>query len=171
MHHIWARGEWGMHCGSKGSPLPCGRNMVPIKKSMVLSMVYPFSWPEKLNQFLLCRQFKSNKNWELMRIQEKVFKNSQRAIFILKHFFLSQPPSPPPLHPDYSSKKHHLPWKHFWPMYTQQKKLFFPMRKKPCPCVTCTHPAAQFPATIPDMSEHSSEVWQVPLRVTPFLII
>ncbi len=95
MHHIWARGEGGgCIVVQKQVPSPVGEKWYPSKKSMVLSMVYPFSWPEKLNQFLLCRQFKSNKNWELMRIQEKVFKNSQRAIFILKHFFC-----PSPLHP------------------------------------------------------------------------
>ena len=39
-----------------------------------------------------------------------------------------------------------------------------------CPSlVDCTHPAAQFPCAIPDMSEHSVLVKQVPFLLTPFL--
>ena len=42
-------------------------------------------------------------------------------------------------------------------------------KKSFCKCIA--HPAAQFPATVPDLSVHSVEVRQVPLRLEPFLNI
>ena len=55
--------------------------------------------------------------------------------FYFSDIFLKKcPPPSTPLNPGYGSQKHHLPWKHFWPMHTW---IFFspPLWKKWCPCV------------------------------------
>ncbi len=47
------RGMQPPPCGSKTSPLPCGRKMgTHLKKSMVLSMVYPFFGQRSLVEYL-----------------------------------------------------------------------------------------------------------------------
>ena len=47
-------------------------------------------------------------------------------------------------------------------LFLKAKKILYKVNRDP-------HPAAQFPATVPDLSVHSVEEKQVPLRLAPFL--
>ncbi len=88
-----------------------------------------YSIPPFLGLFY-CTCFFFQSNWvveTVSKLLKKHFLFSDKQLFFCVKIFL--PPPSPPLHPGYGSLKHHLPYSHFWPMYTW-KKILHPLYEK-----------------------------------------
>ncbi len=138
--HTWGRGGDEPSWGSKTNPFSCSIKMgTHHTKNSILYYIPPFleQWATPFSMFRSCLP------WRLVRIlvhhsTKRPTKLTWRLNFFFfrcQNFFDSPPPPSPPLHPGYDSQKHHLPWRHFWPMYTQGKISSPLLWKKWCPCV------------------------------------